>query len=95
MNSGKVFFRKNKGITVVDFNLIDGYAILPTKVGFTINVKLREQPVDSYCINSIITNLTSISTGSGILHEIKSVCLELNKEHNFDLPRWMTQTSSY
>lgn len=93
MSNSKVFLRKNKGITVVDFNLIDGYTILPTKVGLIINVKLKEQLVDSYCINSIIASLSN--TGSGILHEIKNVCLELNKEHNFDLPRWMTQSSSY
>lgn len=93
MSNSKVFFRKNKGITVVDFNLIDGYAILVNQGKLLINIKLREQPVDSYCINSIITNLSS--TSSGILHEIKNVCLELNKEYNFDLPRWMTQSSSY
>lgn len=93
MNDNKLYIRITNGISVLNFNSIFWYKIIAKNNTYYVYVKFNHLPSEEISINSIITNLSS--TGSGILHEIKNTCLELNKKYSYNLPNWMTQVPCY
>ena len=92
MNHNKLYIRVNNGITVLNFDFIDGYSIRLCNDQLILYVKLKDQEVEMHSIDDIISSIQGTSTGSGIYYELKQICKELVKSINIDLPRWMTDT---
>ena len=93
MTGNKLFVRRENGIAVLNFDLVDVYSIHPTRVSFNLHVKLKDESTDVISIHDISDQLSF--TDSGIYYEIKKICWELNKHYIFALPNWMKQVDTY